>query len=228
MSEDNNTQIVQDQDPQAQTQTGDDKMLNISQTEFNRIIQERLSRERSKYSDYDELSKFKSEHEKNVEVNKQKELEAQREYEKLKEGWGTKENEYKNIIAQKEQSINDMMIENALTSEVLKQNAYNDAIALVKSSALLRDGKVFIKGKDSNGMDTELSVEDGVKSFLESKPYLVKSTARSGSGTGASVPQVNQNGNPTDLTQALLDAKSRGDYRKVQEIKNQIRAKNNL
>ncbi len=209
--------------PVAEVKT-DVKMLTPEQV--NHIVEERLNRERSKYADYDDLKKFRSEHDKQADELKQKELESRAEYDKLKESWISKENEYKTLIGNKEHEIASMMVDNALTNEVMKNNAYGDAVQLIRASTVIKDGKVFVKGKDTNGFDTELPVDEGVKKFLESKPYLLKSTARAGSGTAGAAPSVMGSGE--DLADQLMKARSVGDFTKANEIKKAIRAKNNL
>lgn len=198
----------------------------LSQTDVDRIVQERLGRERAKFSDYDELAKFKTEHQKNMEAQTQKELEAKNEYDKVKEGWSAKENEYKTILSQKDAAISSMKVSNSLTSEILKQNAYPEAAELVKANAVIdNDGVVRIKGKDSNGIETQLTVEDGVKQFLEQRPYLVKAATRAGAGTGPATGSDNPGGGEPRYIQ-LQNARASNDRAKVKELKAQIKANN--
>jgi hypothetical protein len=208
-------------DTQEKTQKEEPK---FTQQDLDKHIQERLSRERQKYADYDDLQKFRQEHQATIEVQQQKELEARKEYDKLRDQWGQKENEYKGLLTQREQEIQNMKIHNSLYNEAMKHSAYPDAVDLIKSQATVdKDGSIKIKGRDSNGFETLLPVEEGVKKFLEEKPYLVKATGRTGAGTGAagsSGTQVDR-----DLAIELQGAMQSGDRKKAAEIKAAIRAK---
>ena len=77
----------------------------FTQADIDKVVLERLARERNKYQDYEDLKKFKMEHEKNTEEAKQKELEAAKKYEELKKGWLEKENNYKTALGEKDNAI---------------------------------------------------------------------------------------------------------------------------
>jgi hypothetical protein len=143
----------------------------------------------------------------------------------LKKSWQERENQYKSLISEKETQIQSVTISNQLSTEVLKQNAYPDAIELLKQQAIVKDGKVFIRGTDANGISQELSVEDGVKQFLSNRPYLVKASNNSGSGT----PPVSGGNNPgtagRNLASDLQQAINAGDRATVQKIKAEIQAR---
>lgn len=198
----------------------------FTQQDVDRILQDRLARERSKYSNFEELQKKVSEYEKMKNEREEKELEAQKEYEKLKEGWTGKENEYKSLLSEKDKIIQEKDINYALSNEVMKQNAYPEAIDLLKTKSVFDDGQVKIKGKDSNGMETLLSIDEGVKSFLQERPYLVKSVGQKGSGTtpagsgGQGLSLSDEN-----LADELSKARAIGDRKRVQELKMKIRGK---
>lgn len=199
------------------------------QTKVDAIIQERLAREKSKYSDYDDLKKFKTEHEKSLEAATQKELEAKKEYEKLKEGWTKKEQEYQGVVTKKDSEINDLKIGHALINEINKQNAYaEETMALIKSQAVFdKDGNLRIKGKDANGMEVLHSVEEGVKKFLEQRPHLVKANKPGGGGTppGAGGGGAGAGGEDLNSLNAdMLRALESGDQKKIKELKVKIKA----
>lgn len=197
----------------------------FTQQDLDRHIQERIARERQKYSDYDDLKKFREQHETLSQQQQQKELEAQKEYEKLKQQWQSQENQYKTILSQKDQEVQNMKIHNALYNEAMKNSAYPDAVDLIKTQAIVdKDGSIKIKGKDSNGMDVNLSVEEGVKQFLDQKPYLVKANGRSGAGTGSATLPGQNTGN-RNLADELQSAMQSGDRKKAIEIKTLIRNK---
>jgi hypothetical protein len=201
---------------------GQEKLLTQSQVDA--IVQDRLAREKAKYSNYDDLVKFKTEHEKNLEAATQKELEAKKEYEKLKEGWTKKEQELSGVISKKDSEITDMKAGNALMSEIVKQNAYaEETMALIKSQAVFdKEGNIRIKGRDANGVEVMHSVEEGIKNFLTQRPHLVRATSKAGGGTGAgntgSAGAVG--GDDLDsLNKQFMQAQSRGDYKTMKELK---------
>lgn len=208
---------------------GGDKEKLLTQSQVDAIIQDRLAREKAKYAGYDDLVKFKTEHEKNLEAATQKELEAKKEYEKIKDNFTKKEQEYSGIIAKKDAEITDMKVSSALMSEIVKQNAYaEETMALIKSQAVFdKDNNVRIKGRDANGLEVLYSTEEGIKKFLEQRPHLVRATKKDGGGTGqggagsgASIGGDDLN----SLNAEMMQAQRKGDMKKVKELNVKIRA----
>lgn len=197
----------------------------LTQDKVDAIVQERLAREKAKYANYDDLVKFKSEHEKQLDAVKTKELEAQKEYEKLKEGWTKKEQDYQGIITKKDSEIIDMKTGNALMTEVVKQNAYaEETLALIKSQAVFnpQDGSVKIKGRDTNGVEVLHSVEEGIKQFLTQRPHLVRAARPGGGGTPPGTPPGGGGAGVEDLNSLnaeLQQAMNQGDRKRINEIK---------
>jgi hypothetical protein len=198
----------------------------LAQSQVDAIVQDRLARERAKFSDYEDLKKFRSEHEKQLEAATQKELEARKEYDKLKEGWTKKEQELYGMVTKKDQEIQDMRVSSALVTEITRQNAYaEETMALLKSQAVFdKEGNIRVKGRDVNGLEVLHSVEEGVKNFLTQRPHLVKATQRNGGGTP---PATNTGGNSgaddlTSLSTELAQAHARGDHKKAGEIKTKL------
>jgi hypothetical protein len=194
---------------------------------MNSIIDKRIGETKAKYADYEDLRKTVEAYNKEKETLSQKQLEEQKQYEELKKGWGAKEEQYKGLLNQRETELRNERISNKLSFEVSKQGAYPDAVELLKSSALYKDdGSIVIRGKDSNGIATELPIEEGVKQFLKERAYLVRSSGTGGAGTGGvantNAGQVNPNEN---LAGELQAAMNRGDRAKVNEIKSKINAK---
>ncbi len=155
----------------------------LVQPKIDGIVQNRLSQERNKYGDYDDLKKFKADHETKAAADNQKQLEAQGKYEEAMKANNLKLEELNKIIVQKDGTISGMTIGNALTNQIVAQNGYlEESLAMLRSSAEIKDGVVVIKDKDTNGLDQSFSVADGVKSFLEKRPHLVKAQQQSGGG----------------------------------------------
>lgn len=216
----------EEQKPKEGEQTPQEKLL--TQAQVDAIVQDRLAREKSKYSDYEDLKKFKSEHERQLDEAKTKELEAQKEYEKLKEGWTKKEQELAGVISKKDSEISDMKIGSALMNEIIKQNAYaEETMALIKSQAVFdKEGNIRIKGRDANGLEVLDSVEEGLKKFLTQRPHLVKATKPGGGGTPAGTPAGGAAGaeDLNSLNAEYIQAQQRGDYKKQKELGVKIRA----
>lgn len=203
----------------------------LPQSQVDAVVQERLARERSKYSDYDDLKKFKTEHEKSLEAATQKELESKKEYEKLKENYEKKITDLSGVVTKKDTEITDMRIGSTLMTEINRQNAYaEETMALIKSQAVFdSQGNIRLKGKDANGLEVLDSVEEGVKKFLTQRPHLVKATNRAGggTGTGGGAGNLGSGEGAQDLAalsielQAAMNAR---DTKRVNELKTKISA----
>jgi uncharacterized membrane protein YheB (UPF0754 family) len=206
---------------------GQEKLL--TQAQVDAIVQDRLAREKAKFADYDELKTFKTQHEKELEAATQKELEAKKEYEKLKEGFTKKEQELMGLVSKKDMEISDMKISSALINEITKQNAYaEESMALLKQQAVIdKEGNIRIKGRDANGIETMLTIEDGVKKFLEARPHLVKVIQKAGGGTGAAQAGGGAASGGDDLNslnQQLATAIARGDHKASNELRIKVKA----
>ena len=160
----------------------------FTQQQVDGMIQQRLTREKEKFANYDELAKFKTDHEASTEAQTQKDLESKQQYEAAQKVNLDKIIALESIISGHKTQIEGMKIDQSLGNEINKQNGFlEESLALLKSSVTVNEtGVVMVKGKDSNNIDTLLSVEQGVKQFLESKPHLVKATQNAGAGTHSS------------------------------------------
>lgn len=197
----------------------------FTQADLDRIVQERLSRDRAKFADYEDLRRKAADYEKQQEQLKQMDLEKKQEYDKAKQVWEQKENEYKTMLDKTRGEIQQERITNALSHAVLKTNAYPEAADLLKGLARYNDdGTVTIKGKDSNGIDAELSVEKGVEQFLKDRPYLVKGGQSNGAGT-ASAGNAGGVNTQENLAAELQNAMAAGDVKRQRELSAKIRAK---
>lgn len=197
-----------------------------TQEQFDAMVSERINRERAKYSDYEDLKKFQQEVLTKQDKHQQEELEKAKKYEEAKKTYETQLNQTKELVGKKDQEIVDLRISHSLTSEINRQNGYaEETLALIRQNAVLdANGNVTIKGKDANGIDVQLPVSEGIKKFLESRPYLVKSNHKSGSGSlGGTPPPASEQLNLNDLNSQYAEALSRRDYKKVGELTNKIK-----
>lgn len=163
------------------------KFTDEQQKFVDKLIDRKYSEIKNKYGDYDDLKKFKDQHSKDLETKQQKELEEQKKYDEAKKGYETKITDLNGLVSKKDQEINDLRITHVLTNEINSQNGYaEETLALIKSKTILdANGKVVMKSVDANGIEQTIPVAEGIKKLLESRPYLVRSTHKAGSGTGS-------------------------------------------
>lgn len=197
----------------------------------DKIVQARIAREREKYGDYDDLRKFKTEYEKGQEQKTQEELLKQKKYEEAENMYKGKINEFSQKLTAKEQEIQNLRIDHALTNEISRSNGFvEESVALLKGQvAVDANGNLSIKSKDANGLDINLPLSEGVKKFYEQRPHLLKATHKQGAGTGAG-----DNGDSSTVTTVmdsdlnylnaqLVKARGTGDGAKVREITTKIK-----
>ena len=143
-------QAPEEQTTQAETQA--DK--TFTQADLDRLITERLKRERQKYSDYSELKK-KAEALEALEAEQMSEQEKlQKEVEALREQLNKSTEEQLKTLRQ-----------NAILQEAAKLNFADPGDAFVQ---LMNDDSITIEDGKVTG------VADAVKSLAEAKPYLIK------------------------------------------------------
>jgi len=135
----------------------------------------------------DELSKFKTEHEKSLEQKNQKELEDAKKYDEAKKGYETKINELSGKLNESQLAIQDRDIRYELLNEINRQNGFaEETLAMIRGNASIdANGKVVIKTKDQNGVEVQVSVAEGIQKFLTERPHLVKSNHKPGGGAGS-------------------------------------------
>ena len=200
----------------------------LSQDHVNSIIKREVAKVEEKYAGYNDLAKFKQDHEADSKKLEESKLEETKEYNKLKDNWGTKEKEYQGQISAKDAEIKSIKIDNELTNAVMKYGAFPEAAKLIRDLVKASDdGSITISGKNEQGIDSDLTVDQGVKNFLKEKPWLVKATGSGGAGT-LTAGEVNNVGNNTDPmadANELQAAIRSGDRKKIMEVKAKIGAK---
>lgn len=175
---------------QAVTQEKAENLL--SQDDVNRIVAERVAREKAKFEkkysgvDLDLYNNMIEE----KEQARQKEMEERGQYEKLMQEQAEKFNSKINSYQQELQSIK---VDGALLNEASSQKAINpqQVVSLLKNQVRLNDaGGVDVV--DSNGQvryddnGNPLSPNSLIKEFLNANPHFVQA-GPSGSGTGQGV-----------------------------------------
>lgn len=201
----------------------------FTQADLDRVVQERLGRERAKFADYEDLRKYREEHAKEQDKLKQDELVRQKKYEEAENNYKTQLTERERLLAEKDARINDMTITGTLSQEISKHNGFvEETIALLRNSATIaKDGAVLLKLRDANGLEKEVSVEEGLKQFYAARPHLLR--AKSATGGSGTPPAGGQGGGAEGETLAALNsqliaAMARGDQKTAGEIKKKIRA----
>lgn len=199
----------------------------------DKVVQARIAREREKFADYDDLKKFKTEYEKSQEQKTQEELLKQKKYEEAENLYKGKINEFSQKLTAKEQEIQNLRIDHALTNEISRANGFvEESVALLKGQVVVdSNGNLSIKSKDANGLDVNLPLSEGVKKFYEQRPHLLKATHKPGAGTGAG-DTVSGTGSQTGtaldgdlnyLNAQLIKARGAGDGKQVQAITQKIK-----
>lgn len=201
----------------------------FTQQQVDSMIQTRLARETDKYPGYEDLVKFKTDHEKNVEAQTQKDLESQNKYDEAQKANLDKITNLEKIILDNKTVNQNLKVDHSLINEINAQNGYAEsALPVLKTLVKVNEsGEVQISGTDSNKQNTLLGVAEGVKQFLENRPYLVKANQVGGAGTASSMDGgagAAAAGDLSTLTLELQQARSAGDHKRVAELTPKIQA----
>lgn len=204
------------------------KKAEYTQEQIDAIVEGRLRREREKFSDYDDLKKFREQYEKETEEKKKKNLEEQQKYEELKKQWEQEKQNYNKALNEKETMVKTLKIDHALSGIINQMNAYPEAAQVIKNEVVMDDnGDPKMRSKDSVGNEVLVSLEEGVKKFLNDRPYLVRSKSQNG---GGGTPPAGGGGEGQgadsldDLNRQLMEAQKSGNALKVKELKAKVNA----
>ena len=199
----------------------------ITQSHLNAVVSKTKKEMAVDKATMAELAQFKLDTLQAQEQNTLQTQEEQGKYEEAKKVLEAKITDLSGVITTKDTAINDMKINNSLFTEVNKQNAHADAVQLLKGQTMIDEaGNVVISSKDANGIDVKLSVEQGVKQFLEARAYLVKANHQAGSGSIESQSASNVGGGETleTLGNELDVAMRAGNRAKINELRPKIKA----
>jgi hypothetical protein len=183
-------------EPKAEPKKDPPADKTFTQAELDRVVEERLARERKKFEGFDDI-KARAEKFDELEAKNQSALEkAQTKAEKA-------EKERDEAV----QRANQTLVRAAVVAEAAKQGAV-DADAVV---ALLPGDQVTI------GDDGQVTgAEQAVKGLLEAKQWLVGNTPTPPGDGGARTPVP-----PKDLDEQIREAEEKGDVRTSIALKNQ-------
>lgn len=175
---------------------------STSQEEINRIVQQRLERERKKFDEKIESLGFKSFDEiadlkRQQKEREEKELEDQQKYKELLEKTRSEKDAELAKLREQLQKTQSTYRQTTAERQILEAAAAAEAVAPAQVASLLRgnvqvddEGKSFVVGpggeRMTDGKGNELSVEAYVKTFIEENPHFQR--AASGRGAGGSPP----------------------------------------
>lgn len=176
--------------PKVETQANETKEQTFSQEDLNRIVAERIAREKSKFEKKFEnvdLDHYKTLVEKE-ELRKQEELEKRGQYEQLLKEQAEK---FNSKIKTYESELHSIKVDGTLLNEASSAKAINpqQVVRLLKSNLRLNEaGGVDVVDDKGNVRYNEngdpLKTNDLVNEFLASNPHFKAPTPR-GSGTGS-------------------------------------------
>ena len=209
---------------QVDTQVSEKQENTLTQDDVNRIVAERVAREKSKfekkYSNVDLDLYHQMVEEK--ETLRQKELEKRGEFEKVLKEQADK---FNNKISQYQTELTSIKVDGALLSEASGQKAVNpqQVVQLLKGQLKLNEaGSVDVV--DNNGQvrykekGEPIAVSQLVNEFLTANPHFV-SAGPSGSGTGQGVgKQDNLVDNDTRKLN-MENPEHRARYREIMKAK---------
>lgn len=211
--------------PTNEQQAKETQENTLSQDDVNRIVAERVARERAKFEK--KYSGIDLDHYKNLveqeESRKTQEMEKRGEYEKLLKEQAEK---FNGKIQQYEKELHTIKVDGTLLSEASNLKAVNpqQVVQLLKNQVKLNDaGGVDVVDEsgavryDDNG--NPLTPQALVNSFLQANPHFV-SAGPNGSGTGSGVGKQNPVVD-TDITKLNMDnPEHRKRYAEIMRAKN--------
>ena len=207
-----------------QVETQETKQDTLSQDDVNRIVAERVAREKAKFEK--KYSGVDLDHYKNLveqdEARKQDELEKRGEFEKVLKDQAEK---FNSKIHQYETELHSIKVDGALLNEASANKAINpqQVVQLLKNQVKLNDaGGVDVV--DSNGQvryddnGSPLTPNALMKDFLNANPHFV-SAGPTGTGTGQGVgkqtPVVDNDISKLDMNNPT----HRDQYREIMKAK---------
>ena len=207
-----------------QVETQETQTNTLSQDDVNRIVAERVAREKAKFEK--KYSGVDLDHYKNLvgqeEARKQEELEKRGEFEQVLKEQAEK---FNGKIQQYETELHSIKVDGALLNEASANKAINpqQVVQLLKSQVKLNDaGGVDIV--DSNGQvryddnGTPLTPNALMKDFLKANPHFVQAGPTgtgTGQGVGKQTPVVDNDISKLDMN----NPNHRDQYREIMKGK---------
>jgi len=221
------TQAPVEAEAQAEATTETDGK-QFSQAELDRVVADRIARERRKFEKkYDGIDpEYYNELNQKAEKEKQDKLKAKGEFEQiLKDSMSKKDEQINGLLGQ----VKTIKIDGALLDAASKMKAVNPG----QVSQLIKDQVIMNEAGDVEIVDPKtkqvrykedgehLKVSDLVNEFLTANPHFVSATP-SGSGSQSKIGEVAGSGEKLDITKLDMsnpeDRKRYAEYRKDNKI----------
>lgn len=204
---------IMDNVDDVQGNTNDTQSRTFTQDELEKIVEQRLMRERKKFEkkiegvDLDEAKRLLEEKEK-AELERQKE---KGEFEKILQQVAEKKDAQ---ISQYKQRLQEIQVDGSLINAASQQNAVNpeQVVALLKGKTrLAEDGSVEILDKDGsvryNDSGSPMSVNELMSEFLTANPHFVRASA---SGVGSKGAAGGSTQKPSSVADMLANWETGG------------------
>jgi len=193
--------------------TNDTQSRTFTQDELEKIVEQRLMRERKKFEkkiegvDLDEAKRLLEEKEK-AELERQKE---KGEFEKILQQVAEKKDAQ---ISQYKQRLQEIQVDGSLLNAASQQNAVSpqQVVSLLKGNTRLsEDGSVEILDKDGsvryNDSGSPMSVNELMSEFLTANPHFVRASA---SGVGSKGAAGGSTQKPSSVADMLANWETGG------------------
>ncbi|MCZ0829077.1 hypothetical protein O0547_27210 [Brevibacillus laterosporus] len=215
-----NLQTFAEDNIEEQTPPTDDSVetpKTFTQEELDRIVADRVARERKKtekYADYDELKTKITEYERERDEKQRAEMSEIERWKTDFEKEVASKQALEQSVAEMEEKYRQEKIRNAFITAATSANiAHIDDAYILASSDL---SKVTI---DESG--NVVGVDSVIQSLVETKPFLIAQTKKEPSTIGGPSGYGNDTGVKT-LEAQLEEAKKKKDFGKVLELSNKL------
>lgn len=191
----------------------------FTQEEVDRIIADRIARERKKldkYADYDELKSKAAEYEKELEEKRLAELSEKERAEEL----AKKFEEERNALSQQLEELNSRVQREKITNAFIK-SAPSVNIPPERIDAALKLADLSAVKVDKNGAVAGL--DDVLKTLVDQYSFLVDVKTPKPVGSPTNGGESGSSDEVKTLEMQLEEAKSKKDFRKVIDLSNKLK-----
>ncbi|MFJ5716539.1 phage scaffolding protein [Neobacillus sp. NPDC093127] len=175
-------------DPPADPPPADPPGKTFTQEELDKIVADRLAREKKKFADYDEKAKKLEELEKAEADRKKSQMDEAERLKLEKEEADKKALDAEEKVKKAQEAANQRILNTEIKSiaRALNANDPTDVLALLDKSSIEIDDEGDVKG-----------VEEAVKALKETKPWMFKAAIGADAGGGGNPAK---HPNPNELT----------------------------
>lgn len=152
------------EEPENKPKEQEKEVKMLTQEEVDRILSERIARERKKYADYEELKAKALEYEKKLEEQRLAELSEKERAEEIAKKYEEERNQYAKQLEELKNAVKEEKIRNTFITK-----AQAAGVAYIDDAYKLADLSKVEVSEDG----TVNGIDDVVKALVESKPFLV-------------------------------------------------------